>query len=80
MNPNINNTPVSAKLLRPDLVVYDIVYNPVKTRFLKEAETVGADILGGIDMLVWQGAQAFEIWTGLQPPVVLMKEEIVKLL
>ncbi len=80
MSPDIDKTPVSADLLRPGLIVYDIIYNPVKTRFLKEAEAAGAEILGGIDMLVWQGALAFEIWTGLKAPVKLMKEEAIKLL
>jgi len=80
MNPNTDNTPVTADLLKPGLVVYDIVYNPIKTRLLSEAEAAGAITLGGIDMLVWQGALAFEIWTGQKAPVELMKNEVIKLL
>ncbi len=80
MSPNTNETLVTANLLKPGLIVYDIVYNPIKTKLLKEAEAAGAETIGGIDMLVWQGALAFEEWTNLKAPVKLMKEEATKLL
>jgi len=80
MSPNEGQTPVDARLLRPELVVYDIVYNPVKTRLLREAEAAGAMTIGGLDMLVWQGALAFEKWTGQKAPVELMKQEAIGLL
>ena len=80
MNPNIDQSPVPSDLLGPHLIVFDIVYNPIKTRLLKEAEAAGAETIGGLDMLVWQGALAFEKWTGRKAPVKLMKEEAVKLL
>ena len=80
MNPNIEETPVPATLLRSGLTVYDVVYNPVRTRFLHEAEAAGAATIGGLDMLVWQGALAFEKWTGQKPPVALMKKEALKIL
>lgn len=78
MSPNIGETPVSPDLLKPSLIVFDIVYNPIKTRLLKEAEAAGAKTIGGLDMLVWQGALAFEKWTGLKAPVKLMREEAIK--
>ncbi len=80
MTPNVDVTPVEPDLLRRDLIVYDIVYNPVKTRLLREAEAVGASTISGLDMLVWQGAIAFEKWTGQKAPVELMKKEAIKLL
>ncbi len=80
MNPDADVTPVTFDLLKPDLVVYDIVYNPVKTRLLREAETIGAKTINGVDMLVWQGAIAFEKWTDQKAPTELMKEEVIKLL
>lgn len=80
MSPNTDNTLVNRGLLRPGLIVYDIVYNPVKTKLLREAEAAGARIIGGIDMLAWQGAIAFELWTGQKAPLKLMKEEAIKLL
>jgi len=80
MSPNVSETPVNSDLLRPNLVVYDIVYNPIKTRLQREAEVAGATVISGLDMLVWQGALAFEKWTGRKAPVNLMKEEAIKLL
>jgi shikimate dehydrogenase len=80
MSPDINETLVTSNLLKPDLVVFDIVYNPIKTRLQKEAEAAGATVIGGLDMLVWQGASAFEKWTGLKAPVELMREKVIKVL
>ena len=78
MNPDINETPVPSSLLKPGLVVVDIVYNPIRTRLLREAEAVGAKTIDGVDMFVWQGALAFEIWTGAKAPVELMRAEVVR--
>ena len=81
ISPDIENTPVAAHLLKSGLVVFDVVYNPLKTRLLSEAERAGAEtLLGGLDMLVWQGALAFEKWTGLKAPVGIMKREALKAL
>ncbi len=80
MSPNTDETPVTIDLLRPNLIVVDIVYNPIKTRLLREAEAAGAKTVSGVDMLIWQGAIAFEKWTGQQAPVELMKEKTIKLL
>ena len=80
MRPNINETLVTSDLLKPGLVVSDIVYNPIKTKLLKEAEEAGAGTISGLDMLVWQGALAFEKWTGLKAPVDLMRREAIKVL
>ena len=80
MSPNIDETPVPARLLKPGLVVFDSVYNPVKTRLLREAEAAGVKAIGGLDMLVWQGALAFEKWTGQKAPLELMREEAIKAL
>jgi len=80
MSPKISETPVNAGLLRPGLVVYDIVYNPIETRLLKEAAAAGAKIISGLDMFVGQGALAFELWTGQKAPVELMKKEVKTLL
>jgi len=80
MSPNRDETPVPQRLLNPRLVVFDIVYNPLKTRLLREAEGVGAQTIGGLEMLVWQGALAFEMWTGHKAPRALMKETAIKAL
>ncbi len=80
MSPDVDKTPVPAKLLKPGLIVFDIVYNPIQTRLLKEAEAAGAQTIGGLDMLIWQGAIAFEKWTGQKAPLDLMKKEAIKAL
>ena len=66
--------------LNPDTVIYDIVYNPVKTILLKEAEKRGLKTIGGLDMLIYQAQRAIEIWTGKSPDVNLMKIAALELL
>ncbi len=80
MSPGVNETQIQKDWLHPGLIVYDIVYNPLETRLLKEAREVGAIAISGSDMLVWQGALAFEKWTGMQAPLDLMKRELEKAL
>ena len=80
MTPDADETPVPSKLLKAGLVVFDIVYNPIKTRLLREAEEASAQTISGLDMLVWQGVLSFEKWTGLKAPVEVMKEEAIKVL
>jgi len=74
MSPDSGKSLVPAQLIRPGLVAVDIVYNPVRTKLLQDAAAAGAVIVEGLDMLVWQGALAFEKWTGEKPPFDLMKE------
>jgi shikimate dehydrogenase len=80
MHPDIDKTPITADMMRPGLVVFDIVYNPLKTRLLIEAETAGAIIIDGLKMLVLQGAESFRIWTGVEPPVKVMERAARKVL
>lgn len=63
-------------MLHSDLVVSDIIYIPKKTRLLEMAEEQGCRTINGLAMMLWQGAKAFEIWTGEEMPV----DEIKKLL
>ena len=74
MSPASDVSPVPAQLIKSGLVVVDIVYNPVRTKLLQNTAVAGAMIVEGLDMLVWQGALAFEKWTGQKPPFDLMKE------
>ncbi len=80
MSPNTDETPVPARLLKADLVVFDIVYNPVKTRLLTEAADAGAKTISGLEMLVWQGALAFEMWSGLKAPLEIMRKAAIRAL
>lgn len=67
-----NNSPLPPGLLPQAGVVVDIIYNPSTTRLLAEARGRGLVTLGGLPMLVWQGALAFELWTGLRPDLEVM--------
>jgi shikimate dehydrogenase len=80
MTPADDVSPIPAASLEKVPLVFDIVYNPLKTRLLKEAAAAGAKTITGIDMLAWQGALAFEKWTGKAAPVDLMRQEAVKML
>jgi shikimate dehydrogenase len=68
---------VPADLLRPKLLVCDIVYTPQRTTLLKAAEQAGCRTLPGLGMLAYQGAIAIEIWTGRKAPVAVMKEALL---
>lgn len=80
MTPDTDSTPIDADLLRPGLVVFDAVYNPLRTRLLRDAEVAGAKTVSGIEMLAWQGTLAFEKWTGHEVPLDLMRQEAIRLL
>lgn len=51
-----------------DQIVFDLIYNPTKTKFLQLAESQGAKIVGGLQMLIYQAAKSFELWTGVEMP------------
>ena len=74
MHPNDSETPVDKNLLRKNMLVFDLVYDPLETRLLREAKSIGAQTMDGLTMLVYQGAASFEIWTGRKPPVDIMME------
>ena len=80
MSPSTGETPVASELLFPSLIVCDIVYNPVETRLLREAREAGTETIDGVDMLVWQGALAFEKWTGQKAPFEIMRKELIEAL
>jgi shikimate dehydrogenase len=73
MHPNVDASPwPAAAPFPPQSVVYDLVYNPAQTRLIAQAEASGLRAYTGLGMLVWQGAYAFELWTGRMPPVDVM--------
>jgi shikimate dehydrogenase len=69
-----HDSPLAAELLPPRGAVVDIIYNPARTRLLREAESAGLRTLNGLPMLVFQAAAAWEIWTGQEAPVGVMFE------
>lgn len=66
-------SPVDAALLRPEQVVVDLVYHPLRTPLLSAAAARGATAVDGVGMLVHQAAHAFRAWTGLDAPVAAME-------
>lgn len=59
-----------------DQIVFDLIYNPTKTKFLKTAEMQGAKVVGGLKMLIAQAAKSFKLWTGLDMPVEVIADSL----
>ncbi|MCC5941661.1 MAG: shikimate dehydrogenase [Balneolaceae bacterium] len=78
MHPNIDDSPVPVheSELLTESICYDLVYNPLKTTFLENAENHGAEIINGLDMLIHQGSKSFEMWTGKPFPIDLVKKKL----
>jgi shikimate dehydrogenase len=68
--------PVDPRRLTGGTLVYDLVYNPLRTKLISEAEARGCRVLSGAGMLVYQGALAFELWTGCRAPVETMRQAL----
>lgn len=77
MYPNIDQEPlVKAELMCENLIVKDCVYNPLKTGLIKEAEKCGATTISGLKMLIYQGMEAFRIWTSVTPPLEIFENSL----
>lgn len=66
------STPLEERQIPKGSLVFDVVYNPTETMLISAAKKAGARTLGGLSMLVYQGAEAFRLWTGRQPPLEIM--------
>jgi shikimate dehydrogenase len=77
MTPHDDSVPLDTHLLESGMIVMDIVYNPLKTRFLTEAEKLGCITVDGVSMFVHQGAVQFELWTGRKAPVDIMRRVVL---
>ena len=73
MHPEANQSIVMSRWLKSDLTVLDIVYNPVETKLARDAKAAGAKVISGVEMLIYQGAASFEIWTGHSAPIDVMR-------
>lgn len=81
MAPRIEQNPWPSDVPMPvGATAYDLVYNPLATRFLKSAKATGARAVDGLGMLVYQGAIAFEMWTGVEPPTDVMYQTCLEYL
>jgi shikimate dehydrogenase len=77
MHPAVNRSPVPQTLLRPNLCVMDIIYSPLETKLLMDAKAVGATVVSGLEMLIYQGAASFEIWTNKSAPIEVMNKAVL---
>jgi shikimate dehydrogenase len=79
MSPNVDNSIINdITMLHSDLIVSDIIYNPQKTKFLSLSEDAGCSTFNGMYMLLYQGAEAFKLWTGQEMPSDIIKEKFFK--
>ena len=78
MTPHIDATPIGCNLLRPECAVYDIVYNPLETRLLREARTIGARGVDGLGMLIYTNVYAARVCAGREISAQVMREEAMR--
>jgi shikimate dehydrogenase len=76
MSPHHAGSPLPKTFLKEGMVVMDIVYQPLKTQLLQEAEEKGCQTIDGLEMFVRQGAGQLEIWTGQKPEINQIKEDL----
>ena len=82
MMPGEGKTPVDGKVLEHFEWVMDMIYNPLRTKLLDDAEAAGCSVIDGLPMFVHQGAGQIRIWTGMKPPIDVMtgtvREELLR--
>lgn len=77
MHPDIDKTPVQKERLTKNMIVFDAVYNPLRTRLLREAEEAGCITIPGVELFINQAVDQFELWTGTEAPKDLMKSIVM---
>lgn len=77
MNPNVEEMPVPEKIFRENMVAMDVVYNPLRTKFLQTAIDKGCVPVDGVTMFIHQGGRQFELWTGLKAPLPFMRQTVL---
>jgi shikimate 5-dehydrogenase len=78
MHPNVNESFFSDRI--PADLVFDMVYNPIETRLLRQARAAGRETIPGIEMFTEQAAAQFEIWTGEKAPRTIMRNAVLEAL
>jgi 3-dehydroquinate synthase len=76
MFPDVDATPVPGTFFKAHMTVMDVIYSPLKTRLLRDATAAGCATIHGLPMFVYQGAFQFELWTGMQAPVEVMRAAV----
>ena len=77
MGANHEQSPLACQCLVHFDIVMDIVYAPLETRLLSEAKAAGRQTINGLAMLLYQGVAQFELWTGLEAPVEIMRQQLL---
>jgi len=80
MFPNMEISPAETEALSHFGYVMDMIYNPLETKLLKNARTAGCSVISGLPMFIYQGAEQIRIWTGLRPPLDIMKDVVLETL
>jgi shikimate dehydrogenase len=80
MVPRDGESPFPKKLLKKEMMVMDVVYEPLQTKLLRDAKAKGCLTINGLEMLVLQGAAQFEIWTGRRPEIKQMRRDLYEAL
>ncbi len=78
MSPKINESPFLARDFKPEMVVFDSVYNPLETRLLREAKAAGCKVIPGSELFINQAARQFELWTGAPAPIGIMRAVLLE--
>jgi shikimate dehydrogenase len=77
---SVHESPLAQSMLSSNLAVMDLVYNPLRTKLLKEAQYKGCKTIDGVGMLVHQGAEGFKLWTGESAPIEVMRDAVLQAL
>ncbi|MBE9547302.1 MAG: shikimate dehydrogenase [Proteobacteria bacterium] len=78
MSPDTGKSPVESAILTNFRCVMDMIYNPLRTKLLEDAEKAGCTVLSGLDMFVHQGAEQIKMWTGMEPPREFMRQVVLE--
>ena len=76
MSPHVDATPFERRALKPEMIVFDTVYNPEQTRLLVDARAAGCTVVSGVEMFVRQAARQFELFTGHAAPWQIMRDAL----
>jgi 3-dehydroquinate dehydratase/shikimate dehydrogenase len=74
MHPNVDEAPIHFSVLKPGVTVFDTIYTPETTLLIREAKLRGCEVITGVEMFVRQAARQFELFTGFDPPLDLMRD------
>lgn len=78
MTPDIDTSPAEKQLLKKNMIIMDIVYNPIETKFIKDAKKIGCTTIDGLSMFLHQGINQFELWTKIKPSMDNLRQTIMK--